>query len=68
MKTVESQGMWHQQMGEEMHEHFGFEHVSWAFMWKNNNELKEIECEDVDRFQLAKKRDQEKDFVYRYLN
>ena len=59
MKTGEREGKWHKQVGEEIHEQFGFEHVSWLCRWKNNTGLKEIEREDVDRIQLAQNRDQE---------
>jgi hypothetical protein len=60
--------MWHTQVGEEIREQFVFEQVSWPCSWKNNNGLMVIECEDVDRNQLAQNGDQEYDFVYRYLN
>ena len=42
-----------------VYEQFGFEHVSWEWSWKSKNMLKETECEDVDRIQLAQNRDQE---------
>ena len=56
MKTGERQSMWHRG-GEEIQNQFGFEQGSWACRGKNNSGLKVIECEDVDRIQLAQNGD-----------
>ena len=36
-----------------MYGNYRFEHVSWLCRWENNIGLQEVECEEVDRIQLA---------------
>jgi len=57
MKNGGRQSMRHRG-GEEIQKQFGFEQGSSLCRGKNNTGLKEIECEEVDRIQLAQNIDQ----------